>query len=178
MAFDIKNQWDDIVYHSELTLDLRAAVLEANLREADLRWADLSGADLSWANLREANLRGADLSGANLREAILDPIRDDFWAVLASAPKEIAGLRAALVAGRVNGSTYEGACACLVGTIANVRGCAYTELGILHPQSNRTAERFFLGINTGDTPETNQFSARAVEWIDDFVSRMRDAFGS
>ena len=43
MAFDIKNRWDDtIVYHSELTLDLRAAVLEALDRGANLRWANLS----------------------------------------------------------------------------------------------------------------------------------------
>jgi hypothetical protein len=38
------------------------------------------------------------------------------------------------------------------------------------------SERFFLGISMGDTPETNQFSARAVEWLDDFVTRMREAF--
>ena len=51
MAFDIKNRWDDtIVYHSELTLDLRAAVLEA---------LD-SGANLSDAYLSGANLRAAE----------------------------------------------------------------------------------------------------------------------
>ena len=177
-----------MLHSSESAADLRAAILEANLSGAnlsgaDLRWVNLSGADLIEANLSGVNLRGAnlseanlsgtnlsgaDLSGTNLSWANLEPIRDDFWAVLAYAPKEIAGLRSALVQGRVDG--------CLVGTIANVRGCTYAELGILRPQAARPAERFFLGMAMGDTPETNQLSALAVDWIDDFVSRMREAF--
>ena len=177
-----------MLHSSESAADLRAAVLEAldsganlrgtdlrgtNLIEADLSDANLSGTDLSGTNLRGANLSGtnlsdANLSGTNLSDAYLEPIRDDFWAVLAYAPKEIAGLRSALVQGRVDG--------CLVGTIANVRGCTYAELGILRPQAARPAERFFLGMAMGDTPETNQLSALAVDWIDDFVSRMREAF--
>ena len=189
MAFHIKSWRSGAVLHSsESAADLRAAVLEAldsganlrgtdlrgtNLIEADLSDANLSGTDLSGTNLRGANLSGtnlsdANLSGTNLSDAYLEPIRDDFWAVLAYAPKEIAGLRSALVQGRVDG--------CLVGTIANVRGCTYAELGILRPQAARPAERFFLGMAMGDTPETNQLSALAVDWIDDFVSRMREAF--
>ena len=167
-----------MLHSSESAADLRAAILEANLSGANLSGADLSGVNLSGADLIEANLSGvnlrganlseANLSGTNLSDAYLEPIRDDFWAVLAYAPKEIAGLRSALVQGRVDG--------CLVGTIANVRGCTYAELGILRPQAARPAERFFLGMAMGDTPETNQLSALAVDWIDDFVSRMREAF--
>jgi hypothetical protein len=159
MAFHIKSWRSGAVLHSsESAADLRAAILEALLSGANL-----SGANLRWADLSRADLSDAYLSGANL-----EPIRYDFWAVLAYAPKEIAGLRSALVQGRVDG--------CLVGTITNVRGCTYAELGILRPQAARPAERFFLGMAMGDTPETNQLSALAVDWIDDFVSRMREAF--
>jgi uncharacterized protein YjbI with pentapeptide repeats len=151
--------------------NLRGANLSvANLRGADLRGADLSGADLSDANLSGADLSGADLSGANLSDANLSVIRADFFDVLLRAPREIAGLRAALIAGRVDGSTYEGECACLVGTIAHVRGGQYNALGNgLMPDSDRSIERWFMGINRGDTPETNQVSAKTVEWLDEFV---------
>ena len=87
------------------------------------------------------------------------------------------GLRAALIAGKVDGSTYQGACACLVGTIANVRGCDYRVLGTLAPNSNRPIERFFMNISKGDTPETNQSAKLALEWIDEWLLRMRAAFG-
>lgn len=111
-----------------------------------------------------ANLSGADLSGADL-----SPIRADYWDVLLRAPREIAGLRAALVAGRVDGSTYEGECACLVGTIARVRGGQYDALGSgLRPDSSRPIECFFMGIRKGNTPEFNQCSALAVQWLDEF----------
>src|SRR3546814_16020479 len=94
----------------------------AYLRDADLRGADLSGADLSGAYLRGANLSGANLSGAYLRGADLRAFQADFWMILLGAQKEVPGLIKALKAGRVNGSTYSGECACLVGPIAHLGG--------------------------------------------------------
>ena len=139
--------------------DLRGA----HLSSADLRGADLRGASLSSANLSSADLRGADLRGADLSSA-----KNDFWEILLRAPKEIAGLRAALVEGRIDGSTYEGACSCLVGTLAQVRGVRYQEMGF-SPDSSRPAERWFMAIKKGDTPENNVVSKITVEWLDEFV---------
>ena len=167
--------------------DLRGASLYgaslrgADLREADLRGADLYGASLRWANLREADLRGADLRGADLRGAELrganlTVIRDDLWAVLSSAAAEVDRLRAAIMEGHIDGSTYEGDCACLVGTIANVRHCKYDAMPGLTPNSSRPIERFFLAIRKGDTPETSQFSQLALEWTDQWLANMRGAF--
>jgi len=147
--------------------DLRSADLRsAYLSGADLRGADLRGAYLSGADLRSAYLSGADLRGANLSGAYLTPIRDDLWAVLSSSPMEVSGLLAALKEGRVDGSTYEGDCACLVGTLANLRHCMHNAIDGLNPDSSRPIECFFAAIKKGDTPETNQFSKLACEWIE------------
>ncbi|NJN99528.1 MAG: pentapeptide repeat-containing protein, partial [Anaerolineales bacterium] len=120
-----------------------------------------------------ANLEGAYLKGADLKGADLQPIRDDFWAVLSSSPSEVFGLRKAIVEGRINGSSYSGECACLVGTIANVRKTEYTNLGCLKPNSSRPAERFFLGIQIGDKPENNQFSNIVLKWLDEWVENVK-----
>ena len=158
--------------------DLRGADLRgANLRGANLSCANLRGAYLSCANLRGANLsyadlRGADLSGANLRGADLTPIREDVWAVLSACPAEVPALRAAIAEGRVDGSTYTGDCACLVGTLANARGCEVDELATVKPNAGRPAEQFFLGIAKGDTPATNQFSAIALGWVDEWLANV------
>ena len=162
--------------------DLRRANLRgANLRRANLSWANLSwanlrGADLSEANLCGANLSGADLREADLREADLSVIRDDLWAVLSAVPAEVEGLRHAILSGTIDGSTYEGSCACLVGTLANVRHCKYNDIPALTPNSSRPAERFFLAIKPGDTPENSQFSKLALEWVDQWLANMRAAF--
>ena len=168
---------------------IRDTVLEAikswaDLSEADLSWADLSEADLSWANLSwanlskanlsEANLSWADLSEANLSWADLSwanlsVIKHDFWAILLPSQKEIPGLRLALIEGKIDGSTYEGECCCLVGTIANVAHCRYDALPVVKPNSSRPAERFFLGIRKGDTPENNACAKAVLEWIDEFL---------
>jgi hypothetical protein len=162
--------------------DLRDADLSgADLRGADLSDADLSGAVLSGAVLSDADLRGADLrgavlSGAVLSDAVLREQKNDFWEILLRAPREIAGLRSALMEGRVDGSTYTGACACLVGTIANVRGAEYAELGNgIKPDSGRPAERWFMSIRKGDTPEANAVSKLTVEWLDEFVALLNSA---
>lgn len=194
MNIEILNRWSGaVIYtHEAEGATLRDAVLAAiragaNLRAADLRAADLSAADLRDANLRaadlsDADLRAADLSDANLRDANLSdanltPIRDDVWAVLSSVPTEVPAVIEALKAGRVDGSTYEGPCACLVGTIACARETSIYGLESLRPDSSRPAERFFMGIREGDTPETSQFSALALGWVQEWHDRMVSAFG-
>ena len=152
MLIEIKNRWSfDVLYSGEHETTKQAV---ATARTTD-------------ANLRGANLRGADLT----------PIRDDFWAVLCCSPKEAPALRAALIAGKVNGSTYsENGCGCLVGTLAIARGCEFCDIPGLKPNSSRPAEAFFLGIGLGETPENNQQAAIAVGWIDEFTANMREAF--
>ena len=164
--------------------DLTRAVLtgadltRAVLTRAVLTGADLTRAVLTGADLTRADLTGADLTGAVLTDADLRPIRDDLYAVLSSAPAEVPALIAALKAGKVDGSTYEGDCACLVGTIANARRCDYRAIPGLHPNSSRPAEVFFLGITKGDTPETHQHARIACAWAEDWLARMRAAFST
>jgi Pentapeptide repeats (8 copies) len=146
--------------------DLRGANLRdadlcgANLRGANLCDADLCGANLRGANLRGANLRGANLCDANLRDANLWrqplwPMRQDFFSILDQAPAEVATLREKIVAGEIEGSTYEGPCSCLAGTIAVAHGCAVgaleDELGI-ETNASRPAEQWFITISQGDKP--------------------------
>jgi len=114
MTRQILNRWNGAVIWSGEAETMQDAVREAIKASANLRGADL----------RDANLYGANLGGADLT-----PVRDDVWAVLSGAPAEVPTLIAKLKAGEVDGSCYGGPCACLVGTIANARGCAYTELG-------------------------------------------------
>jgi hypothetical protein len=151
--------------------NLRGADLGgADLRGADLRDADLRDADLRGADLRDADLRGADLRDANLGGAYLRSFRADLWDVLMRAQPEIPALRAALVAGRVDGSVYEGPCSCLVGTIATARGCRYDAVDGVKPDSGRPAEKWFMCIRTGDTPETSMVVAQTVAWIDELTA--------
>jgi uncharacterized protein YjbI with pentapeptide repeats len=154
---------------------VRAAYLRgADLREADLRGADLSGADLrranlSGADLREAYLSEADLRGADLSEAYLSEAKDDLMKVLAAAPDEVSGLREAMVAGKIDGSQYSGECACLVGTIANLRKCDVDSLAGITRDSSRPAERWFIMFKPGDTPKNHQLMKMTVGWLDEFL---------
>jgi hypothetical protein len=201
-TFEIKDRWSAKVLFSCVAATLKIAVERAvetkanlrgadlyganlrganlygaDLRGADLRGADLYGADMCGANLRAANLYGADLHGAkNLKYAIgIDVFRADLFDVLLRAPKEVPGLVAALKAGKVDGSVYEGECACLVGTIANVRQCKHTEIPNLKPDSERPAERWFIGIKQGDTPETSEIVKLTLGWIEEFSTLMAAA---
>jgi hypothetical protein len=150
--------------------DLNGADLSrADLRGADLSGADLSGADLSGADLRGADLSRADLSGADLSGA-LDFVKQDFFAVLDNAPAEVKGLEVALQEGRINGSAYEGECACLVGTIAKVRGVKYDLLPGITPDSNRPAEEWFIPISQGDVPDPESLKPH-IQAPDGWVSK-------
>ena len=147
----------------------------ANLSRADLRFADLSGADLSRADLSLADLSGADLSGADLSGAIgaegaLNEYRDDIWSILDKSPGEVDGLVALMRAGKIDGQLYEGPCACLVGSIANVRGCRVIDLGI-ETDPSRPAEQWFLRIRPGQTPGNSHTVRTALGWIQEWQER-------
>ena len=178
MKIEIKHHWTGAVLFSTDAESLKDALDKAVTSGSNLRGCDLRGSSLSYSDLRGCDLRGCDLSYSNLSGSDLTVIRDDLWAVLSSAPKEVEGLRQALIDGHVNGGSYTGQCACLVGTIANNCNKKYNELDVLKPNSARPAERFFLAINTGDTPRNSQFSKLAVEWIDQWLAAMRSAFAA
>ena len=151
---------------------IRKTLQAAIETRADLTRANLRGADLRDANLRDANLTGADLRGANL-----EPIKNDFFIVLLHGIKEIGFLKQAIIDGKIDSSTYEGngECYCLSGTLYTgavkqdgpqeaervdiIKSCRKAE---------RPAERFFLGIKPGNTPENNQASKLVLEWILEF----------
>ncbi len=152
-----------------------ANLRDANLRGAYLRDADLSDADLSGANLRGANLSGAylrdaNLRGAYLRDADLSDVKKEFLEKLLLAKNEALGLYDFLMRGKIDGSCYEGECACFVGTIANVCGQNWKTLSNgLKPDSSSAVERWFYGINRGDIPQNNQVSAITAEWMREFM---------
>ncbi|HEX4112713.1 MAG TPA: pentapeptide repeat-containing protein [Stellaceae bacterium] len=139
----------------------------ASLVGASLDGARLDGASLVGASLDGARLDGARLVGASLDGASLRSIRADLFDVLLRAKPEVPALLAALREGRIDGSTYSGTCACLAGTIAKTRHVTVRDLGF--SDASRPAERWFLGIRPGDTPEKHQMAKITEGWIVEFM---------
>jgi hypothetical protein len=86
-------------------------------------------------------------------------------------PDEAHGVATALREGRVDGSTYSGDCACLIGTIGNIKGVAGESL----PHNAFDAsERWFTMIREGDKPtdETGGgfASKMALEWVEEWLA--------
>ena len=150
---------------------------DANLRGANLGDANLGGADLRGADLRGADLGDANLGGANLGGADLGGVKQDFLAEVLRLPNELEALRAAIVVGKIDGSTYSGACSCLAGTLAHARGieeyngCVISNGAVdFHAESISPREVFFTAIRPGDTPENNAASKIALDWTDEAIA--------
>lgn len=122
--------------------------------------------------VKEALRGGADLGGANLG-ANLEAIKTDVWSILDLAPAEAPGLLLALRESRVDGSVYEGECAC-VGTLANVRGCHYEAIPGLIPSAPRPAERWFLAINPYLSIK-HPVVALTIAWIEEWQALRAEA---
>jgi hypothetical protein len=157
--------------------NLKGANLEgANLKGANLKGANLEGANLEGANLEGANLEGAYLKGVYLEGGNLPTVRADFLAAVLNLPNELEFLRDTIKAGKVNGSTYSGECACLAGTLAHAKGIeCYTGEPIKNGRtfiadSSSPRECFFLAIKEGDTPKNNVASKLALEWTEEAIA--------
>jgi hypothetical protein len=157
-----------------------ADLTDANLAYADLSGTDLTNANLSRASLTNANLSRAKLTNANvidadlayasLSRANLNGVVADLRLVLECAPAEVGELLAVLRRGGVDGRFYEGECACLVGTLANVRGVRFDAFPGLRPNSARPAEVWALAIREGDTPGTSPIVKLTCEWIEAWMN--------
>ncbi len=143
-----------------------------NMREAVTR-AVLTGAVLTGADLTRAVLTGADLTGADLTGADLTPIRNDLIVAILPCPDEIPFLRNALVGGKVDGSTYQGECACLAGTMAHACRMdfeAFRDSRRMEINASSPRERWFLAIRPGHTPENHAISRITLGWIDEALA--------
>lgn len=137
--------------------------------DANLVEANLIGCDVTDAVFTGADLQGCQFGDTDLRTADLSAIKDDVRSVLWEAQDEIPGLIQAMQEGRIDGSVYQGECACLMGTIANLRGVPSHALEAPEPDANRPAERWFLAIRKGDTPENHHIAEITMEWIEEFL---------
>ena len=162
-------RWDngETIHEGEFA-DLREAVADAvakkiSLYRANLSYSDLRGSDLSYSNLSGSDLRGSYLSGSDL-----SVFRRDIEHVLFCNPNEAQAVVDALEAGKVDGSFYEGECACLVGTIRNARGC---ELNAIEMDSNRPAERWFTQFVPGRSCENYSPAKLTADWIRDWIAK-------
>ena len=171
-------KWSAILYGANLN---GANLNRANLNRAILYGASLDGASLNGANLNGANLNGASLDRANLDGANLNVFRQDIWEILDGAPREVARLRETMLAGRIDGSVYEGECACLCGTLDPDE-----KISAIRRDASRPAERWFAPIREGDKPVEGfdpdvdtEFGSEgvfriswALKWVDEwFISR-------
>ncbi len=140
-----------VIYESEKPT-IKEAVVEAVSKGSNLRDSDLSGADLQ-----------------KLPTAYINECSRDILFILEHLKTEVPGLRKALVEGRVDGSQYEGDCACLIGTLANVDGGMGKVCGAIpfyEKGTHNMGESFFLNIKKGDTAKNNSFVAHAVKLCD------------
>ena len=168
---EIKSLWGTVLWESE-----RETVKEA-LQDANLQGADLQGAVLRGAVLQDANLRGAVLRGVkfeNLPQDFINQCSRDMLFIFQCLKSELPFLREKLVKGEVDGSQYEGECACLIGTLANADGgldkvCAaipYYEKG-----THNMGEMWFLNIRKEDTPKNNEFAKHVLLLIDSVLAQ-------
>ena len=165
MKIEIKNRWSGELIFSVETDNWKLAVEAAIKANADLSYANLSFADLSSADLRFANLRFAK----NLPEWYINLCSRDMLFVFQHLKAELPYLRDKLVKGQVDGTQYEGDCACLIGTLGKADGgvdkvCTmipYYDKGL-----HNYGEMWFFQIKQGDTPKNNQFAKHALLLLD------------
>jgi hypothetical protein len=151
--------------------DLSSANLHSvNLSSANLHSADLSSANLHSVNLSSANLHSADLRSAkNLPASYINLCSRDMLFVFEHLKGELPAFREKLVAGKIDGTQYEGDCACLIGTMGNLDGGVdkvCSRIPFYDKGLHNYGEQWFWQIHQGDTPDKSFFAKHALELID------------
>ncbi len=172
MKFQIRSRWtNEVKFECELSAEMAEKPFSVQKGHV-IKEALKSGSNLRYSDLSGSNLSGSNLSGSDLRD-----IKQDLITEILRLPAELEYLRDALIAGKVNGSTYSGTCACLAGTLAKARGLDEyngTDIPVngfvFIADAHSPREKWFLAIREGDTPETNPVSAISLEWVNEAIA--------
>lgn len=168
VTVEIRNRWTG---ETQFACEVGISPSYDRMRAIAVQAAIKVGADLSGADLSDIDLSGVDLTNAGLTDDDLRPFKTDLWKILDQNRREVPALLTALKSGWVDGSTYRGSCACLVGTIANARGVPYSTI---EHDAARPAERWFAVIRAGDKPGDKTgggyANAKAVEWTETWLA--------
>ena len=131
--------------------------------------ANLRSANLCSADLRSADLRSADLKDIiNLPQSYINQCSRDILFIFRSLKKELPFLKEKLLAGEIDGTQYEGKCACLIGTLAKANGeinkvcqtITFYDKGL-----HNFGEQWFYQIKKYDTPDNNFFAKHVLKLI-------------
>ena len=155
-----------VIYESDKDT-FKEAVEEAVASGSDMSYSDMSGADMRGSNMSGADMRGIPLS--KLPQDYVNQCSRDILFILDHLTAEVPFLREKLIAGEVDGSQYEGDCACLIGTLANADGGVAkvcSAIPFYEKGTHNYGEMWFLNIRKGDTPENNEFAKHALVLID------------
>ena len=178
----IKSIFGDVLFEYEteentIKKTLEYAVKErVDLRDSDLRVSNLSGSDLSGSDLSYSNLRGIKAKKIeDLSVQFVNSCSRDMLFVFQHLKEELPFLRKMLIEGKVDGTQYEGECACLIGTMANakqngdriIKVCQ--QIPYYDKGTHNMGETWFLSIHKGDTPENSIFAKHAVDLIDEVM---------
>ena len=142
--------------------------------EGDLKESDLKGKNLWMACIRGMKFSLDDETTPHPDWITLCKVDFMNTVNLFRTNGEVQFLRQAIVEGRIDGTAYEGDCACLVGTLANARGKDYFDLCFdvgYRKSGYNPAEIWFWHIKEGDTPENNSFAKTALEWCDEMLAQ-------
>lgn len=144
---------------------------ENNTIKDTVQKAVSEGADLRGANLEGAYLRGSQKE--QIPKVWMNACSRDMLFVFEHLKNELPYLREKLIKGQVDGTQYEGECACLIGSLGRgqmdcinkvASAIPYYEIGLHNP-----GEQWFWNIHKGDTPENSFFAKHVLKLIDSIM---------
>lgn len=145
---------------------------KASLHDSDCTSANLAGAVITDLILSATIFLGAYLGDVDLRDADLTPIRDDFFALLSCAPREVPYLIEMLKAGTA--PAYTMTADDKFGMLAKIlMGNPVSDTAQFFRQDvSRYAELFAIGIFGAD-PASSQVAVILIEWAQTWLDRIR-----
>ena len=150
---------------------------QSEFNQSEFNRSEFNRSKFNQSKFNQSNFNQSEFNDSELDDITFNSLKNlittertkiDFFGRMLILKNEVKYLKEKLISGEIDGTSYDGYCACFIGTCANNKKIKYNEITGIKLDAYSPTEIWFFQIKKGDNPENSKFAKLTLDWIEEF----------